>query len=168
MKNLALLGSGRTKIKCGDAKVEQINLHREYLMLLDLVELLERALTPPVFVHTPTEHLDTEHSPSFVYAGIVPASGGTMLERPTLTSWGIMRNVGEPPQPDDIIEGFAVTEEGNKIVIGSGKYRKNGEIKEFGGAVLEKEFPDAFVTFNLLTEQAELTMYLSPFHRVLR
>lgn len=137
-------------------------------MLLSLVELFERALMPSVFRYIPTEHLDTEQVPSMTFTGIVPAHGGTLMERPALVMSPIGIRGREVELPDDILEGFEVTvKEGQKVIIGKGKYRKDGEVREFGGAEIEIS-EGHFVAFNLLTERVEVTSFLSPFHRVLK
>lgn len=143
-------------------------MQREYQILLTLMQLIEGALAKPVFVPSRLGRLETEHVPSVMAASVVPAAGGTLIERPALLT--VFRD--ERPKgtflPDDILEGFEVKQVGDKVVVGAGKYRKDGEVKEFAGAEVSLPPPNFFVAFNLLTEQVEVTMYLTPFHRVLK
>lgn len=141
------------------------------LLLLALESLLERSLggggvfLPPGYIPKWGE----QQSPSIVVGGIVPAVGGSATEFPAVPSGQAGEHEETPPAPG-ILEGFEVSVSQDKVVVGRGKYRWDGEEKEFGGAevILPSQSPHpVFVVFNLQKGEVRLTYYPSAVEVVL-
>lgn len=142
------------------------SLRLRYL-LLTLAELMERALASPFQPPPKAGGFDAEQSPAISVASIVPAAGGTMVERPALSTSLTSLLPKDLPPPDEVLEGFEVKVVGGKVLVGKGKYRKGGEVREFAGAEVDLPPPNHFIVFSLLTERVETTMNISPLHFVL-
>jgi len=146
------------------------------LLLLALENLLERSLggggvfLPPGYIPKWGE----QQSPSIVVGGIVPAVGGSATEFPVVPSGQAGEHEENPheenPPVSGIVEGFEVSVSQDKVVVGRGKYRWDGEEREFGGA--EVSLPSnpphpVFIVFNLQRGEVGLTYYPSAVEVVL-
>lgn len=136
---------------------------RAFLQLINIIESerAERAINAANVPLIP----QGEVTPSFLASAVVPAAGSTIIDFPVIAS-----AMPTPPptakQPFTIVEGFEVTRKGDKIIVGKGKYIKDGEEKEFEGAEVVAT-SNSLVVFNIQEEKVEVVQDRLPIHHVL-
>ena len=130
-------------------------------LLLRLIDLIEEKESPIKVSGAPTS-VGSDLSPGVLATGIYPSSGRTVFDAPSLPT--VFPT--SPPQeyaPPKILEGFAVRFQNNKIIVGKGKFEKNGEVYEVGEVEISAPLP-TLVVLNTETAEVEATLFRLPHH----